>query len=108
MSEILRLGMAGLGVASTQILPPIEYDSGEFVRRVHRNGYFHFQARQCWLGEVFGRQSIVLRPGLRDGLWRVCYGRHWIGTLDLQAVPADQATVPVERVTLAQRQAGLG
>lgn len=90
-----------------EILPTIEYDSGEQVRRVHRTGYFHYQGRQCWLSEVFGRESIVLRPTSQEELWRVCYGRHWIGTLDLRAPAAGQRSVPVERVTLAQRQEGL-
>lgn len=93
--------------AYPEVLPAIEYDRGETVRRVQRNGYFAFQGRSCWLSEVFGRESIALRPSLREGLWRVCYGRHWIGTLDLAAAPA-QGPVPVERVTLAQRQEGLG
>ena len=90
-----------------QTLPTIEYDSDESVRRVHRNGYFAFQGRQCWLSEVFGRESIALRPGGRQGLWHVCYGRHWIGTLDLTAA-APGGPVPVQRVTRAQRQERLG
>jgi transposase InsO family protein len=88
-------------------LPTIEYDSDELVRRVHRNGYFAFQGRRCWLSEAFGRESIALRPSCRQGLWHVCYGRHWIGTLDLAAA-APGGPVPVQRATRAERQEGLG
>lgn len=90
--------------AYPKVLPALEYASDQTVRRVNRQGYFSFTNRHCWLGEAFGGESILLQPSPSHGLWRVCYGRHWIGRLDLRAVPATTRTIPVERVPLAERQ----
>lgn len=87
-----------------EVLPAIEYAGGETLRQVRRDGYFRWQGCYGWLGEAFAGQTIALRPSLVDGLWRVCYGRHWIGQLDLRAVPAEATRVPVERVPRTERE----
>jgi transposase InsO family protein len=87
-----------------QTLPAIEYASAETLRQVGRDGYFRWQGRHGWLGEAFAGQTIAVRPSLTDGLWRICYGRHWIGQLDLRTVTREMRRVPVERVPLSERQ----
>jgi transposase InsO family protein len=65
-----------------EVLPPVEYDSGEIVRKVRANGYFSFQSVSWFLSETLRGESVALRPTQRDGIYAVCYGAFVVGVLD--------------------------
>lgn len=50
-----------------EILPPLEYDAYDIVRKVDAKGYFSFHNRLWKVGKAFGGLAIALRPTLTDG-----------------------------------------
>jgi transposase InsO family protein len=69
-------------------LPPIEYGSGDIVRKADREGDIRFKGRRLRLGKPFRGEPIALRPTSEDGVFSVHFCTHQIGTIDLRAVAA--------------------
>jgi transposase InsO family protein len=64
-------------------LPPIEYATGDIVRKVDVNGRISFKNREWRIGKAFCSEHIALRPTAEDGLYTVHYGVRQVGTIDL-------------------------
>lgn len=79
--------------AYPETLPPIEYSTGEQVRRVQDGGWFSFRGKQFRLSKAFHRQPIGLRPTLHDGVWAVLFAQHTLGVIDLRAQSPDAVKV---------------
>jgi transposase InsO family protein len=65
-------------------LPPIEYGSGDLVRKVDINGRISFKNRAWRIGKAFRGQLMALRPSREDGVFTVHYCAHPIATVDLK------------------------
>ncbi len=66
-----------------EALPPVEYGSGEIVRKVAQNGTIHFRGRMYWLTKSLVGEPVCLRPTSRDGVYRVYYCHCCLGELSL-------------------------
>lgn len=73
--------------AFPETLPPIEYTSGDFVRKVDGEGCVSFKGRPIRVGKPFRHLPVALRPSTEDGQYDVHFCAHRIGTLDLRTVP---------------------
>jgi transposase InsO family protein len=69
-------------------LPPIEYGSGDTVRKADQEGDIRFKGRRLRLGRPFRGEPIAVRPTTEDGLFSIHFGTHRIGTVDLRAAAA--------------------
>jgi transposase InsO family protein len=67
-----------------EVLPPIEYASGDSVRRVQAGGWFSFGGREFLVSKAFRGQPIALRPALEDGVYEVRFGHQRIALVDLK------------------------
>jgi len=56
-----------------QVLPPVEYPSGDLVRKVQAEGRFSFRNRLFKVGKAFVGLPIALRPTTTDGLYDVYF-----------------------------------
>lgn len=65
-------------------LPPVEYDSGEIVRRVCSNGRITYKNRLLKVGKAFRGYPVVLRPTQQDGEFGVFFCNEQVKTLDLR------------------------
>jgi transposase InsO family protein len=70
-----------------EVLPALEYGTGDIVRRVDANGRLMFRGRPWKVGKPFAGQSVGLRPTVEDGVWAVYFGVHRIGSVDLRTDP---------------------
>ncbi len=66
------------------VLPPIEYELGDDVRRVRDTGRIKFQGRLVAVGKAFVGKPVAIRPA-GDGVWDVYYCHQRIARIDLQA-----------------------
>ncbi|CDX18424.1 putative integrase; CP4-6 prophage [Mesorhizobium sp. ORS 3324] len=66
------------------VLPAIEYASGDQVRKVDSDGFISFRNRPWRLGKAFRGELVALRPTADDGVFSVHYCSHWIATLNLR------------------------
>jgi len=64
-------------------LPPIEYDSGDKVRKVTRNGCITFSGRQLFIGDGLVGEPVAVRPSDNDGHFYVIFCHKQIGEIDL-------------------------
>ena len=72
-----------------ETLPPLEYGSGELVRKVQRQGRISFHNRVFRIGKAFAGYSVALRPTPDDGLWEVYFATHSIARIDLRESTPD-------------------
>lgn len=70
-------------------LPPVEYGSGDHVRKVNRVGLVSFRGRRFKLSEAFGGEHVALRPTRADGVWEVYFSSFRITQLDLREAGGD-------------------
>lgn len=63
-------------------LPPIEYDSGDHVRKVNASGQIGFRGRTLKLSQAFAGEPVAVRPTMREGVWQVYYCRQRIAEWD--------------------------
>lgn len=67
-----------------ETLPDIEYDAGETLRTVDREGRFSFRNRVLRAGKAFRGYRLAIRPTRDDGRFDICFGRHIIASFDLR------------------------
>jgi transposase InsO family protein len=70
-------------------LPPLEYNSGEEVRKVQTTAEIYFRGRTYKIGHAFAGLPVALRPTEIDGTWAVYLGHQRIKTLDERATILD-------------------
>ena len=68
------------------LLPPIEYDHGDEVRKVRDNGRIRFRGRFWFVGKAFYGEPVAIRA-VADGAWDVYYCQHVIARLDVAHGP---------------------
>jgi transposase InsO family protein len=66
-------------------LPPIEYGTGDIVRKADKTGDISFKNRRIHLGKPFRGEWIALRATAKDGVFNIHFCAHKIGLLDLRA-----------------------
>jgi transposase InsO family protein len=66
-----------------ETLPPVEYDQGELVRRVHSRGEISLQGRFYHLGEGLCGQPVALRPTADPAILAVYFRHYLVAQLDL-------------------------
>lgn len=64
-------------------LPPVEYDDGDIVRRVHRHGQINFKGRVHFVGEGLYNEEVAIRPTDEDGVFSVLFCDREVGQIDL-------------------------
>jgi transposase InsO family protein len=64
------------------VLPPIEYQQGDEVRRVQQKGRISFRGRELLVSRAFIGEPVGLRP-VGDGVWDVYYCHQRVGQVDL-------------------------
>ena len=69
--------------AFPEVLPPIEYASGDIVRKVQAGGQFHFHGRTYRISKAFHGHPIALRQTQVDGQLHVLFCHQHIATIDL-------------------------
>lgn len=70
--------------AMPAILPAVQYDQGEIVRRVGTTkAYVSFKGRPWKVPEAFCGEQLAIRPRSIDGQYAVCFGAHQVATIDL-------------------------
>ena len=75
-------------------VPPLpEYDHGEQVRKITRDGYFAFRGKHWKISQAFAGYKIALRPTQTDGKWTICFASHTIGLLDITEKNRNDQTV---------------
>lgn len=65
-------------------LPPVEYEQGDHVHRVRRNGEVYFRRRSIWLGEGLADEMVAFRPTQIDGVFQVVFCDWEIKRIDLR------------------------
>jgi transposase InsO family protein len=65
-----------------EALPPVEYGSGDVVRRVRTDGRIKLGGLMVPVGTAFTGEPVALRPTRDDGLWDVYYCACRIGQVD--------------------------
>jgi transposase InsO family protein len=68
--------------AFSERLSPIEYGTGEEVRKVHASADITFHGRAYKIGHAFAGLPVALRPTDMDGVWTVYFQHQPIKTLD--------------------------
>lgn len=71
-----------------ETLPPIEYATGDVVRKADKEGDISFKRRRIRLGRPFRHQPVALRPTAQDGVFSVHFCTHQIDTIDLRDTKA--------------------
>jgi hypothetical protein len=64
-------------------LAPVEYDSGDIVRKVTDKGHFQYQGQSYSVGKAFYGYPIALRATTIDGVFNVFFCHQKIGRVDL-------------------------
>lgn len=65
------------------VLPPVEYDAGDFVRTVHRHGQISFRGQNYFVGEGLYNQNVAIRPTSEDGVFSIVFCDREISRIDL-------------------------
>ena len=55
--------------AFPEVLPPIEYATGDFIRKVQGKGEIYFHNRIFNVGKAFKGYPVAVRPTLIDGIF---------------------------------------
>lgn len=66
-----------------ETLPPVEYDTGDHVRKVQQGGKISFLGKEYKLPKAFVGYPVALRYTTTDGVLHVHFCHHRIGQLDL-------------------------
>jgi integrase-like protein len=66
-----------------EVPPPVEYASGDQVRKVDGDGFISFKNRPWRISKALRGEPIALRPTNEDGVFAVRYCAHHIGAIDL-------------------------
>lgn len=64
------------------VLPSIEYQQGDEIRRVQQKGRISFRGRELLVSRAFIGEPVALRA-VNDGVWDVYYCHQRIGQVDL-------------------------
>lgn len=80
-----------------EILPDVEYDAADEVRRVQYNGWVHFRGYELRIPKALAGQAIALRPSDIDGVWNVIFIAEQVATIDLRG--RAKARKPVTHVS---------
>jgi transposase InsO family protein len=70
-------------------LPPLEYGSGDVVRKVQNHGRISFHHQAFRISKAFRGYSVALRSTTEDGLWEVYFATHCIARIDLRETPSE-------------------
>ncbi len=70
-----------------EILPAVEYDGTDAVRRVDRYGHISWKGRPFHIGRAFQGHPVAIRPTAQDGCFAVHFCRYPITTIDLTGKP---------------------
>jgi transposase InsO family protein len=65
------------------VLPPVEYDDGDIVRKVHRHGQISFHNKSYFIGEGLYEERVAIRPTNEDGIFSVIFCDREITQIDL-------------------------
>lgn len=68
-------------------LPQIEYDSGDFVRKVQNPGELWFRGKLFKIGRSFVGQHVAIRPSAEEGLFDVFFAHQKIAQINLNPLP---------------------
>jgi transposase InsO family protein len=75
-------------------VPPMpEYDQGDTLRKIDKDGYFAFHGQGWKISQAFAGYQIALRPTRHDGRWTICFASHDIGSLDIAEEDRKDQTV---------------
>lgn len=66
-----------------QVLPPVEYNAGDIVRKVFGGGEIALDKRRFYVGKAFAGCPVALRPSEADGVYDVYYCHQRIAGIDL-------------------------
>jgi transposase InsO family protein len=66
-----------------ETLPPIEYGSGDQVRKVGQKGEISFRGREHKVGQGFTGERVAVRPTETDGKMNVYYCHQRVAEIDL-------------------------
>ena len=67
-----------------EVLPPLEYEPTDLVRRVHDKGRLQFFGRIFKVPKAFKGLPVAIRPTTDDGVWTVFFATHQIAQLHLR------------------------
>ncbi len=70
--------------AYPETLPPIEYDTGGTVRKVHQKGEVHFRGQVFEVSRAFRGYPVGIAPTTEEGRYEVRFGHHTIKTIDIR------------------------
>lgn len=65
------------------LLPPVEYEEEDEVRKVRRHGQLNFKGRDYFVGEGLTGQFVAIRPADQDGVFRVVFCHREISRFSL-------------------------
>lgn len=65
------------------VLPPIEYDEGDEVRKVRTHGQLYFKGRDFFVGEGLTGEFVAVRPTREDGIFKVVFCHREISRINL-------------------------
>jgi hypothetical protein len=66
------------------MLPPIEYDEGDEVRKVRRHGQLAFKGQDFFVGEGLTGEFVAIRPTEEDGVFEVIFCNREISRINLK------------------------
>ena len=73
--------------AFPESLPPVEYDTGEIVRRVCSEGRISYKNRSLRVGKAFRGFQVAIRPTVQDGVFSIHFCNEQVKTFDLRQAP---------------------
>jgi transposase InsO family protein len=65
------------------LLPPVEYDEGDDVRKVRRHGQLAFKGRDFFVGEGLTGELVAIRPTEEDGVFKIIFSNREISRINL-------------------------
>jgi transposase InsO family protein len=77
-----------------ELLPALEYEPGDLVRKVQDHGLTHLHGRVLRLPKAFRGYRVAFRPTEHDGCYAVYFATIQIAAVDLTAVPRGVSHVP--------------
>lgn len=67
-------------------LPPIQYPSAAYIRKVQDGGFVHFKGRLFRISRAFHGYPVGLIPTTTDGVYNLMFCNHKITTIDLNII----------------------
>lgn len=74
------------GRSFPEVLPPVEYEPEDIVRRVRNTGRIKYDGEEHFVGEGLKGQPVALRPTSEDGVLEVFYCKQKIRSIDLRKI----------------------